>query len=814
MDHPRENAMTRRFLLPLLLLAAAPLAAPARAADNDPVLADEMALKAVGLPTDGPGLVEFFRLRGQADAAPEKIAALVKQLDTADLAVREKACGELIAVGPPALPELRRAARDVDSADAAALANRCLRALDADSAKLTGAAARLLAVRRPAGAAETLLAFLPYVENESVLDDVKTALVTVAYREGKPDDALVKALADETPLRRAVAIEVLCSNGRAEPRATLRRLLQDPVPVVRFQAGVALVQCNDAEAIATMISTLADLPLPMARQVEEYLYALAGEQGPKPSQATDADARKKQRDAWKAWWDANDGAGALAEIRKRTLTDADREKGMKLLEQLGDDDFPTREKATNEFKSFGASMIPVLRTAMKHEDLEIRRRVRECLETIEQDKNTPLPLTAPRIVAVRKPAGAAEAMLAYLPFIEDETTLDEIQAALNALGAVDGKPDPALARALTDKVPIRRGAAALALCHSPTTETLPEVRKLLKDPDASVRLQVALGLAGAREREAVPVLIALVGDLPADRSGPAEEYLLRLAADRPPPMPSGEGDLRPKRREAWEAWWAAQGAKVELIERNAPALAQRFLGYTILVQPQQGWVTELGADGKQRWQITGLGNPMDVQVLPGNRVLVAEYNQRRVTERNFKGEKLWEKMTNGYPISAQRLPNGNTLIVSNNQLLEVDRSGKEVFTFNRQFGDIMTAAKTRDGQIVCLSNQGLCFRLGPDGKETKSFRIQQVPSYGNEVLPNGHVLVANTWQNKVQEYDPDGKLVWEANAMQPQSASRLPNGNTVISLQQWPAKVIELDRQGKQVAEIPVQTFVQRARKR
>jgi HEAT repeat protein len=806
-------AMTRRFLLPLLLLAAAALPAPAPAADNDPVLADEMALKAVGLPTDGPGLVEFFRLRGQAEVAPEKVAALVKRLDTADLAVRERACGELIAVGPPALPELRRAARDGDSADAAALAQRCLKALDADSAKFTSAAARLLTVRRPAGAAETLLAFLPYVENDSVLDDVKTALATVAYREGKPDDALVKALADETPLRRAVAIEVLCSNGRAEPRATLRKLLRDPVPVVRFQAGVALVQCNDAEAVTTMIGTLADLPLPLARQVEEYLYALAGEEGPKPSQATDAEARKKQRDAWKAWWDASDGTAALAEIRKRTLTDADREKGMKLLEQLGDDDFLVREKATNEFKSLGASMVPVLRTAAKHEDLEIRRRVRECLEAIEQDKNTPLPLTAPRVVAVRKPAGAAEAMLAYLPFIEDETTADEIQGALNALGAAEDKPDPVLVRALTDKVPVRRAAAAVALCCSPTAETLPEVRKLLKDPDALVRMQVALALAGAREREAVPVLIALVGELPSDKSGPAEDYLVRLAADRPPPMPTGEGDLRPKRREAWEAWWAAQGARVELIERTAPALTQRFLGYTLIVQQQAGSVTELGSDGKPRWQITGLSNPMDAQVLPGSRVLIAEGGTRRVTERTFKGEVLWEKRTANYPIGAQRLPSGHTLIVSPNQLVEVDRAGKEVFTVNRPLSDIMTAAKLRDGQIVCISNQGTCFRLGPDGKETKSFRIQQVSFYSNEVLPNGNILVP-TWPNKVVEYDPDGKVVWEANAMQPQAATRLPNGNTLVSTQQWPAKLHELDRQGTQVAEIAVQTPVQRVRKR
>src|SRR5581483_4463501 len=119
------------------------------------------------------------------------------------------------------------------------------------------------------------------------------------------------------------------------------------------------------------------------------------------------------------------------------------------------------------------------------------------------------------------------------------------------------------------------------------------------DPDPSVRLQVALGLAGARDRDAVPVLIALIGELPADRSGPAEEYLLRLAAEHPPAMPTGEGDLRAKRRDAWEAWWTAQGDKVELIERTVAGLTQRFLNHTLLVESQNGMVTELGPDGKQ-----------------------------------------------------------------------------------------------------------------------------------------------------------------------------------------------------------------------
>ena len=63
------------------------------------------------------------------------------------------------------------------------------------------------------------------------------------------------------------------------------------------------------------------------------------------------------------------------------------------------------------------------------------------------------------------------------------------------------------------------------------------------------------------------MLIALIGELPPDQSEPAEEYLLRLAADKLPTQPTGEGDLRTKRREAWANWWNTQRATIEMVSR-------------------------------------------------------------------------------------------------------------------------------------------------------------------------------------------------------------------------------------------------------
>ena len=89
-------------------------------------------------------------------------------------------------------------------------------------------------------------------------------------------------------------------------------------------------------------------------------------------------------------------------------------------------------------------------------------------------------------------------MLAFLPLAEDESIHNEIQAALNALAYVDGKPDVALVKALDDKTTVRRAAAAVALAQTPTIELLPALRNLLKDPDASVRLPVALAASPMR----------------------------------------------------------------------------------------------------------------------------------------------------------------------------------------------------------------------------------------------------------------------------------------------------------------------------
>jgi HEAT repeat protein len=784
------------------------------AAEPDTSLADELTLKSAGLRSDGPALLEFLRQRTRDDAEPETLKSLIRDLGGPTAAVREKAVAKLVTRGAATIPLLRLASKDLDDAERAGNARRCLQALEGGgSAAVTTAAIRLVGLRKPAGAAEVLLAFLPRAEDEAVIEQIRNALVAMAYMDQNPDPALVRALDDSLSVRRVIAAEALGQAGTGEPFPGLRKLLRDPQPLVRLRVALMLADRKEAEAITTLIALLTDLPPNQAKPAEDYLFALAGELAPNLLLGNDAASAKKCRDAWDAWWRRSEGPNLLDEFRKRGVTGADWEKAQQAIKNLADDSFEIREKATTDLMAMHSAIVPLLRQAANGGDPEVAQRVQKVLEKFEKDKYTPVSGITARLVAYRKPPGAAAALLNFLPFAEDAPTAADVQAALIDVAVRDGKPEKAVVQALEDKSPLRRAAAAEALGWAGGPNQRQAVRKLLKDADAAVRMRAALTLAGFQEREAIPVLIALLSEMPRDQAYEVETYLRSLKGARLPIVPLGVDEAgRRKCRETWDAWWQAQSARVELAALARPVGIQRYLGYVLLVMPDSGQIMELGADHKPRWQQQGLQNPNDAQALPGDRFIVAESNASRVSERNQKNEIIWEKQVN-WPMGCQRLPNGNTFITTRNQLLEVDRNGKEVHSINRNFNDVLVAQKLRDGHIVCLTQNGMCLKLDATGKEVKSFRVGQTFNSTLDVLSNGNILIPQMWMNKVIEYDSDGKQVWETTIQQPSAAFRLSNGNTLVSTQ-WPTKVVEMDRTGKVLWEYQTPNRVGRIRLR
>jgi hypothetical protein len=495
-----------------------------------------------------------------------------------------------------------------------------------------------------------------------------------------------------------------------------------------------------------------------------------------------------------------DGPGLVEFFRKRIPSPADRKKIRALIERLGDDEFQVREQALEDLAELGLIAVPLLQNALQDSDTEVVERAKAVLARIEKHNSPALLSRAAELLAKKKPAGGARVLLDYYPNARDDTVAEAVQAALAALAVREGKAEPVLLKALEDKDAAKRAAAAVALVKGGPAALRKGLRKLLQDKELAVRLPVALAFVGVKEKDAVPVLIGLVGKVPKEKEYLIDDLLYRLAGDQVPKEVEEKDATAEEVRTAWAGWWRKHGAKLDLAKIDS---SHALLGYTLVVlqgnRINTGSVLELDRAGKVRWEITGLRNPRDAQVVGRDRVLIVEYSSRRVTERNFKGEILWEKAVS-LPLACQRLPNGNTFIVSRRGLLEVDRKGHQVFSHIFRQGSIGSARKLRDGQMVVLTTAGTCVRLDKKGKMVKSFQTNYLYSLGSnfDVLANGHILVPDYRGQRVVEYDADGKEVWQAPVKLPSAAQRLPNGNTLVASMST-QEVIELNRKGKEV---------------
>jgi hypothetical protein len=411
-------------------------------------------------------------------------------------------------------------------------------------------------------------------------------------------------------------------------------------------------------------------------------------------------------------------------------------------------------------------------------------------------------------------------MLNYLPYADDDDGIvAEIKSALITLALdVNGKVEPALVQALSDSNSTRRAAASEALAKGGGLTIRDDIKKLVTDKDLLVRQSAAAALAVAGEKDAIPVLIDLLAELPATQTWPSQDVLHQLAGDKAPAALSGDKpeDLK-KYRDGWVTWWKANSMSTDLSKLTTGA---GYLGYTLLVQVSNnnsiGRVAEVGRDGKIRWQIGNLKYPVDAQVLPGERVLVTEWDGNRVAEFDFRGNVIWKKEGfTGRATNAQRLPNGNTFICTTNELLEVDRSGRALYTVRVNQG-LTAGYRASNGEIICLRNDGQCVRYDTAGKEIKSFASNRDTSWtsGIDLARNGNILISQpSPSQKVTEYSPDGKVVKEWTTPQITTATKLANGN-ILAASHNDQKVIELDPSGKKVWEYKDEYHIFRAKRR
>jgi HEAT repeat protein len=737
-------------------------------AADDSVAADEDILKKSGITPDGPGLLEFFRKRSLNDADRQRLDQLVRQLGSRSYTTRMKARKDLISIGPPALPFLEPAVSDPDL-EIVRLAKECLSTIKkGPGPSLPAAAARLLARRRPPGAVDVLLRYVPYIEDEVLEEEIFTSLGMLALNDGAVDPLLTAALRDSLSQRRAAAAFILGQMGGPDQRVQVRRMLTDADPLVRRYAAQGLVG------------------------KEPYRQAAA-------ESAADVALLKEHKKA-------TDTAGLLALLRKHSLTDMDRRRLQELVGLLGDRSYKKRSEATADLIAAGPASLPFLRSALMNPDAEIVKRAKDCIDAIEKGSRTSVLLSAIRLLVSRAPPEAVKSLLHFVPSADDEALEEAVLQGLCALGVRGERLDPVLVAALENPKPARRAAAAYVLGRIGAREHCDAVRARLRDPDRKTRLRAAQGLLFAKDRSALPVFLDLLGeDSVPELAALAESVLRSVAGEFAPDTPPADGtaDERKKARAAWLAWYLDRGSRVDL-SRLTYEGAER--GLTVICEFDgtargKGQVWEFGRDFKPRWKIDGLDGPMDAHMLSSDRVLIAEYYSMRVSERDTKGDVKWEHRVSSYPIACGRMRNGNIFIATYTNLIEVTREHRVVHDYNRGGdGQIYSAQKLPNGHIIYMTSLGNVVELdGANGRVLHKFNVGYPGAWcGVEWLSSGRYLVCLMASGKVMEVDTAGRASWEMTVTGAHQTLRLRNGHLMVVCMNN-KRLVEVDRARKKI---------------
>ncbi len=515
-----------------------------------------------------------------------------------------------------------------------------------------------------------------------------------------------------------------------------------------------------------------------------------------------------------------DDASLLNFFRQRTPSRDGEARLQALVRQLGDRSFRKRQQASATLLSAGRAALPFLLPALHDHDPEIAARARRCIQALNKDTEIERLLAATRLLARHKTTGGAAVLLAYLPYARDERIESEVMDAVTTLAWTSKRADARVVQALTDPQPLRRAAAALALGRSKDHRLRESVGKLLHDPDAVVRLNAARGLLIAHEVRAIPALIDLLADGHTEVVWQAEDILYDLAGEEAPKVtlgPPGSEATR-KAHTAWVAWWDKNKTHFDLARLER---LNRARGFTLLVAIDgynggNGQVWEVTRSGHTLWAITDVHRPMDARVLPGNRVLIAEYGGRVITIRDRHTGKIEKSYpATGNPNDVQLLPNGHIFAdLWPNGMLEVGPDSKSVFSYTSPHGSITSAKRLNNGHVVYVTQNGFLAEIDAKGKELRLIKFKEPSGWrlGLDVLPGPRYLIAHQGANKVIEYDATGKPLWQCAASSPTQVTRLKNGHVLITCNN--NLVIEVNRAGKTVWEQHLAGRPFRARRR
>jgi HEAT repeat protein len=450
-----------------------------------------------------------------------------------------------------------------------------------------------------------------------------------------------------------------------------------------------------------------------------------------------------------------------------------------LVEQLGDDDYFVRDRATRQLLRLPRGATEILRKALESDDPEVRWRADQVLKNTSTTTSQVLN-AAFSVIEKRKIKGLTTDLLQTIPYCDSQTLK---QSAYRALSATAQEADaPLLRENLKYEDPDLRIAAIEALVALLGEAAVSDIAPLRKDVDDQSALIAARHLLNFGDRSALNDLVRLL-ESPTLKVRLQAVRALRAASGKSFHFIAYEEDAsRAEAINAWQNWVANQSAIAEL----AIPLSHRpvELERTLFCNYSENKIYELDESGKQIWEAAVGPHPWAIQGLTNGHRLVGAYSARTVTEYDATGELVWQTdRLPGGPMSVQRLENGNTLIACSDseKVLEIDRTKKVAWEATIS-GRPTHAVRLENGNtLVCLQNGNSVVEVNQKGKTI--WEIKNVVSpMSVQRLENGNTLVASIGRGAAIEYSRNGEEIDVIDGYRnPYYAQRLSNGNTLIA---------------------------------
>ncbi len=195
---------------------------------------------------------------------------------------------------------------------------------------------------------------------------------------------------------------------------------------------------------------------------------------------------------------------------------------------------------------------------------------------------------------------------------------------------------------------------------------------------------------------------------------------------------------------------------------------------------------------------------------PGYAFIACDVDTYEITRFNAAGEPVWVYSL-VRPIDAWPMPDGSVLVSYLPSPRTDNKGGVRLIDANKQTifdfaynDEIMSCQPMTNGNILINEcGAGRITEIDRAGKSLRSFNVQ-AKGKGHQtarfirLTPQDTVLVAECYSHKLREYDFTGKTLKEWDLPMAYSASRLANGNTLISGYK-PAHLAEVDPAGKTV---------------